>query len=71
MHKYRVHLAWSDADQSWIATVPDLPYCAADGATPQEALDNAQEAIDVWLDVAQETGKPIPSPRLYTLSESA
>lgn len=49
----------------WLADVPELKGCLADGNTPQEALDNLKEVIETWLEVAIEEGKKIPDPRIY------
>jgi antitoxin HicB len=46
----------------WLATVPDLPGCMADGDTGQEALENVRGAIESWKEEAAEIGKPIPAP---------
>jgi predicted RNase H-like HicB family nuclease len=61
--RYEIILFWSDDDGAFIAEVPELPGCAADGATYQEALDNAQVVIREWIETAQELGRPIPEPR--------
>ena len=61
--RYEIILFWSDDDQAFVAEVPELPGCAADGGTYQEALDNAQIVIRQWIDTAQELGRPIPEPR--------
>ncbi|MDR4651169.1 MAG: type II toxin-antitoxin system HicB family antitoxin [Nitrosomonas sp.] len=63
MHKYETIIYWSDEDQSFIADVPELPGCMAHGASPNEALANAQEAMQLWLDTAREFGDPIPEPK--------
>jgi predicted RNase H-like HicB family nuclease len=63
MHKYETIIFWSDEDQSFIADVPELPGCMAHGASPDEALANAQEAMQLWLDTAREFGDPIPEPK--------
>lgn len=53
----------SDADGGgFAATVPDLPGCMSDGETPEEALANVREAIDVWLEAARDAGRAIPAP---------
>ena len=56
----------SDEDGGgFIATVPALPGCMSDGATPQEALTNAYDAIECWIEAAHEAGREIPAPRVY------
>jgi predicted RNase H-like HicB family nuclease len=61
--KYEIILYWSKEDQVFIAEVPELPDCAADGATYQEAVTNVEVVIREWIDTAQELGRPIPVPR--------
>lgn len=61
--RYEVILYWSDADQAFIAEVPELAGCAADGATYQEALAAAEVVINEWIETAHELGRPIPKPR--------
>lgn len=61
--KYGVILCWSDDDQATIAEVPELPGCAADGETYQEALSNVEVIIDAWIETAQSLGRSIPEPR--------
>ncbi len=65
---YPIVIQWSDEDQTFIVTVPDLPGCMADGPTPEAAAREAQAAIQLWLDVSAEAGDPIPKPtrRLLT-----
>jgi len=63
MTKYEIILYWSDEDGAFIAEVPELPGCAADGATRQEALANAETVIQEWIETAQGLGRPIPDPR--------
>lgn len=65
MYKYRIVLTWSETDQWWIAEVPELPYTAADGQTPEEAIANVQVIIGEWLMVANERQQKIPQPRSY------
>lgn len=60
---YPVLLFWSAEDATFIAEVPDLPGCLADGATQAEALSNVAIIIDEWLTTARELGRPIPAPR--------
>lgn len=63
MIRYEVIIYWSDADQAFIAEVPELPGCMADGATYQEALTNVEVVIQEWLETAKELGRPIPKPK--------
>lgn len=63
MYKYETIIYWSEEDQSFIADVPELPGCMAHGESPEEALANAQEAMQLWLDTAREFGDPIPEPK--------
>jgi predicted RNase H-like HicB family nuclease len=61
--RYEIILYWSKEDQAFIAEVPELPGCAADGATYQEAVSNAEVVIREWIETAKELGRPIPAPR--------
>ncbi len=61
--KYEVIIFWSNEDESFIAEVPELPGCKADGATYQEAIKNAEQIIDEWIETAIESGRPIPQPK--------
>lgn len=63
MSKYEVIIYWSKDDQAFIAEVPELPGCAADGATYQEALANVETVIQEWIETAKELGRPIPEPK--------
>jgi predicted RNase H-like HicB family nuclease len=63
MHKYEIIIYWSNEDSAFIAEVPELPGCAAHGSSPEDALKNAQEAINLWIDTADEFGDPIPEPK--------
>jgi predicted RNase H-like HicB family nuclease len=63
MPKYQVIIYWSDEDRGFIAEVPELPGCAADGNTHAEALANVEVIIREWIDTATELGRPIPQPK--------
>ena len=63
MTKYEIILYWSNEDQAFIAEVPELAGCAADGVTRQEALANAEMVIAEWLETARQLGRPIPEPK--------
>jgi predicted RNase H-like HicB family nuclease len=62
-YRYEIIMYWSDEDQAFIAEVPELPGCAADGTTYQEALANVQVIITEWIETAKELGRPIPRPK--------
>jgi predicted RNase H-like HicB family nuclease len=63
MIKYEVILYWSEEDNSFIAEVPELAGCMADGKTYSEALANAEVIISEWLETAKELGRQIPQPK--------
>jgi len=63
MPKYEIIMYWSQVDQAFIAEVPELPGCAADGSTYQQALANVEVVIQEWLETARELGRPIPEPK--------
>lgn len=60
-------LSWSEEDQSYIVSVPELPGCMADGKTPEEAVKEAEVVIDMWIETAKELGREIPEPSLLIL----
>jgi predicted RNase H-like HicB family nuclease len=60
--KYPVLIRWSEKDNAYIAEMPDLPRCMADGTTREEALTNLEESARLWMEVAQEEGWTIPEP---------
>jgi predicted RNase H-like HicB family nuclease len=61
--QYEIILYWSREDGAFIAEVPELPGCAADGVTYQEALANVEVVIRQWIETASELGRPVPAPR--------
>ena len=61
--KYEIIIYGSDEDEAFIAEVPELPGCAADGATHKQALANAEVVIGEWIEAARELGRPIPVPK--------
>jgi predicted RNase H-like HicB family nuclease len=60
---YFISIFYSEEDGGYIADIPDLRYCSAFGATPEEALHEVQIARTAWLETARASGKPIPEPR--------
>jgi predicted RNase H-like HicB family nuclease len=63
MTKYEIIIYWSQEDNSFIAEVPELPGCAADGSTRQTALKNVDLVIKEWIETAKSLGRPIPQPK--------
>lgn len=63
MLRYEISLYWSREDQAFIAEVPELPGCAADGETYQEALQNVEVVMQEWIETAKELGRFIPEPK--------
>jgi len=63
MYKYEVVLWWSEEDRTYIAEVPELPGCMADGTSYEEALKNVQIIISEWIETAKKLGTEIPKPK--------
>jgi len=63
MSKYEVIIYWSKEDKAFIAEVPELPGCAADGSTKQAALKNVDIVIEEWIETARSLGRSIPKPK--------
>ncbi len=63
MHRYEVIIYWSEEDNAYIAEVPELPGCMADGATYEEALKNVEVTIDEWIETAKSMRREIPVPK--------
>ena len=61
--KYELIIYWSEADGTYIAEVPELPGCMADGKSYQEAVSNAEIVIREWIETARELGRQIPPPK--------
>jgi predicted RNase H-like HicB family nuclease len=61
--RYEIIIYWSSEDDAFVAQVPELPGCMADGQTYEEALKNAQDAIADWIDTARSLGRAIPEPK--------
>jgi len=64
--RYSMLIEWSDEDNAYIVTVPELPGCRTHGASYEEAVRQAQEAIEAWLEAAQADGETPPPPRTFT-----
>lgn len=62
-YKYEIIIYWSNEDDAFISDVPELPGCMAHGDTPEDALKNGKEAIQLWIDTAEEFGDFVPEPK--------
>ena len=63
MMRYELIIYWSQADNCFVAEVPELPGCMADGQSYLEAVANAESVIKEWVETARRLGRPIPEPR--------
>ncbi len=61
--RYELIIYWSEEDQSFVVEVPELPGCMADGETYEQAVANARQIIEEWIETAREHGREIPPPR--------
>lgn len=67
-YRYEIIIYWSDKDQVFLAEVPELPGCIADGPTYRAALEAAEIVIEEWVATARELGREIPTPRVIEVS---
>lgn len=63
MQPYLIEMFWSDEDQAYLCTAPDLPGCSAAGDTPLEAIREMQDAMSSWLQACSNIGRPLPTPQ--------
>jgi predicted RNase H-like HicB family nuclease len=63
MYRYEIIVYWSEPDKSFIAEVPELPGCMADGSTYNEVMKNVQVIIREWIETATKLGREIPEPK--------
>lgn len=61
--KYELIIYWSEEDGAFVVEVPELPGCMADGETYEQAVANARQVIEEWIETARELSRPIPEPR--------
>ena len=61
---YSVNIQWSDENQAFLVDVPELPGCHTHGDSYEEAIKNAVEVIELWIETAKELGWPIPAPKV-------
>jgi predicted RNase H-like HicB family nuclease len=63
MIRYEIIIYWSQDDKAYIAEVPELPGCKADGSTYKKALANVEVIIDEWIETAKMLKRPVPEPK--------
>ena len=63
MHKYVIVIYWSNDDGAFVAEAPELPGCMAHGDTRETALENIDQAVQLWIDTAKEFGDEVPKPK--------
>jgi len=63
MFKYEIIIYWSEEDNCYIAEVPELPGCAADGKSYKDVLENVEKIIEEWIETAKSIGREIPKPK--------
>ena len=61
--KYEVIIYWSEDDKAFLAEVPELPGCMADGTTKADALAAVERVANEWIETAKDLGRPIPKPK--------
>jgi len=66
--RYSVRIWWSDEDGAFLAKIPELPGCLADGETQEEALRNVRAVARIWIDTAREMGRGVPAPQSETVA---
>ena len=71
MLRYKVIIYWSSADDAFVAEIPELPGCEADGTTSQEALAYVEVVAGEWIETAWKLGRPIPEPKGRMRAEEA
>jgi predicted RNase H-like HicB family nuclease len=63
MYRYEIIIYWDEQDRIYVADIPELPGCSAHGDSYNDALENAKNAMQLWIDTAKEFGTPIPEPK--------
>jgi predicted RNase H-like HicB family nuclease len=58
--KYEIIIYWSKEDDAFLAEVPELAGCMADGSSYAEALRNVEKVIEEWIETAKISGRAIP-----------
>lgn len=63
MFKYEIIIYWSEEDNCYIAEVPELPGCTADGKSYKDVLENVEKIIEEWIETAKSIDREIPKPK--------
>ena len=67
-HPCSILIQWSDEDQQYIASLPEFgPYARTHGSTYAEALEMAEEVLDMVVESYQESNRGLPVPRSLEL----
>lgn len=66
-NSYSMRLDWSAADEAYVATSPEFPGLTGVNEDAREALAELREAVEMAVEILEEDGEPLPSPR--TLQE--
>ena len=61
--KYEIIIYWSKDDKAFLAEVPELPGCVADGQSYLDAIKNVEPVIEAWIETAKSLGRSIPEPK--------
>jgi predicted RNase H-like HicB family nuclease len=67
---YSMVIEWSEEDQVYVVTVPELPGCRTHGETYEAAVRQGQDAISSWISARRQTGRSIPAPRVFEAKAS-
>lgn len=70
-HRYHINVFWSEPSGRWVADVPDLRFCSAHGATPEQAVIEVETAIELWIETARDEGIPVPEPAYRSEGQAA
>ncbi len=62
---YSMIIEWNPDGKIYVVTVPELPGCKTHGKTYKKAVKQGQDAIESWIMVARELGRPVPAPKTY------
>jgi len=62
VQEYTFYMIWDPEERVWVTHVPDLNNLSTFGETKEEAIAMTREAIELYLEVAREKGRPLPEP---------